>query len=142
MERACKRAWRAVVCLSERIGDVFWIPVTIGVFLHFAVPPSWVLDIRAMTVDEAGVVTLIRKPAHGQVRAWYFDDLVGANGTTCTQFGLAEYEDRPDNTVRFVLGPDFTPCLDDRPVAYSASWRPLLLGFLPLRPITMRAEIR
>lgn len=142
MERACKRAWRAVACLSERVGDLLWIPASICVLLHICVPPSWVLDIRAMTVDEQGVVTLIRKPAHGAVRAWYFDDLVGANGTTCTQFGIAEYEDRPDNTVRFVLGASFAPCLNDRPVAYSATWRPLLLGYLPLRAINMRAEIK
>ncbi len=131
----------------DRLGGV--LVLIVGLWL--AIPPRMFLrQIEMVYLPETREIVLVRETPWGDVDAlwWASITLVGVSADALNEChsgpaGLTTFQAVEGNTVRYRLGPWAQPCLDQGPPFYITSKRVvLLLGFLPLRPMTEHTDIR
>ena len=103
--------------------------------LWYSVPTSVFIREISTTVDD-GRVRFVRETPWGDVTAQWQSEITLEDGTECNsgEWGIANYQVIPGNTVEYALGDWAAPCLEAGQSFYLRNVRRVLLfGVIPLR---------
>lgn len=119
----------------------FW-----GMLFVLTLMTAWLVGSTGMVIVPSGIhysgrdVTFVRATPFGDMLAeWSTEIRVSSTGRECySGTHLAEYQQKPDNTVVYELGEWANKCLEEGPpLVIVNTIQAKLFGIIPLRPISI-----